>query len=414
MSMWKRLLLIQLFAFIVLPLLAWGLIHFLHMGGVFILAILVIFWIWQLFAFGHYRYCRQEEFLHVLQTAAATQAPVESVVRAYLIDRPREHLYRAILLMFVFPGYYWIHKQRSFDARLQALADLLDSGMPLDKALTRVPGIVSADTALAVSVGQFTGKLDASLRRLSDQRSSPYWVDWMRLLYPLFVLVGMTFVLTFMMIFIVPKFERMFMDFHLRLPESTEILIVVSRQITEHWYVLPVVALIALLVFNLCLLNSRANWFMPGIGWLYRMHARGRFLQTLGIMLESGKPLPEILWHVSESETLADVLTWRVERLSLDLYQGEELADSLVKHGLLPDSMHGLVVSAQKAKNLPWALQELGDSLVRRCARISNRVALLLFPATVLICAALVGFVSYAMFSPLVELIDQMADQIRM
>ena len=81
MSTWKKALLLQLWFFIGFPLLGALLIRLLGPLGVLILLVLFVVWCWELFAYFHYRHCRQEEFLQVLQTAAATQAPVESVLR---------------------------------------------------------------------------------------------------------------------------------------------------------------------------------------------------------------------------------------------------------------------------------------------------------------------------------------------
>jgi type II secretory pathway component PulF len=410
MSTWKKALLIQLWIFIGFPLLNWLLVAVLGFAGLFIGLFLFWLWVWQFFAFNHYRFCRQEEFVHLLRTATATQAPVESVLRAYLLDRPREHLYRAILLSFVFPGYYWIHAQRSFDVRLTRLAEMLDGGVPIDKALSRVPGVVPGEVALAVAVGQYTGKLDDSLKRLSKRREGPLWAEWLRLAYPALVLLAMVNIMAFIMVFIIPKFERIFLEFKLKLPYMTEVLIAISRWSSKYWYVETIWWLAALALFNALLISSRAKWYFPGIGWIYRMNQRGRFLQVLGTMLESGKPVPSILEYVAESDFLPTAMKGRVERLALDLVEGEPLPDSLVRHGLLPAYMKGLVSSAEKARNLPWALQELGDSLIRRGARVSYRWSVIAFPVVVCVCSCIVGFVAYSMFLPLVELIDQVHD----
>jgi len=124
-------------------------------------------------------------------------------------------------------------------------------------------------------------------------------------------------------------------------------------------------------LFNYLLFSSKAKWYCPVVSWIYRLYTRGQFLQTLGLMLESGKPLPDILDRVVESGLLPGALVTRVDRLASDLYEGQPLAESLAKHGLVTRPMQGLIASAQKAQNLPWALQELGDSLLRRSARLS-------------------------------------------
>jgi type II secretory pathway component PulF len=144
------------------------------------------------------------------------------------------------------------------------------------------------------------------------------------------------------------------------------------------------------------------------VNWVYRTYTRGQFLRALGMMLETGKPLPDILDRVLESGLLPNALTERVNRLASDVDEGVPLAESLVKHGLATRPMQGLITSAEKAQNLPWALQELGDSLTRRSARVSYRVVMVVFPLMIFALAVLVGIVAVAIFSPLAELLDGM------
>ena len=431
MSAWKKALLLQLWFFIGLPLLGLLLYALLGLFGALLFVFLFVIWCWEIFAFSHYRHCRQEEFLQVLQTAAATQAPVEAVLRAYLRDRPREHLYRAILLFFVFPGYYWIHVQRSFDHRVSRLLAMLDSGLPLDQALHFVPGVVSRETALALTAGSFVGKLTDAFKRLSDRRQTPLWLELApRFLYPVLVLFVLGVVMVFTTIFVIPKYEKILLDFKMKLPASTEILIAVSR-----WFIVVVSApfdfsrqflnstpaafvlwLLVLLLFvallmtllNVLLFSSRVHWHFPLVSWVYRLHARGLFLGTLGQMMETGKPLPEILTRMLATKLLPAAVASRAERLAADLAQGQPLAASLARHGLITAPLQGLIASAEKAQNLPWALQELGDSLMRRSDRVLHRLTMVLFPLILFAIACLVGFFAVSMFSPLVVLLDGM------
>jgi type II secretory pathway component PulF len=122
--------------------------------------------------------------------------------------------------------------------------------------------------------------------------------------------------------------------------------------------------------------------------------------------LQTGKPLPLILERVLQAGLLPTAVAVRVERLALDLEEGQPLADSLVKHGLATRSMQGLIASAETARNLPWALEELGDALVRRSARLSYRIVMVLFPLSILAVSCLIGFVAVSLFDPLVALIE--------
>src|SRR5262249_38326369 len=129
-----KVLLVEGWFFFVMPVLGWVLILVFGLLGVLLYVLLFALWCWEVFAYCHYRMCRQEEFLHLLDAAAAARAPLVPVLKAHLHDRPRDvfyHLCVGGLLCFVFPGYYWIHWMRRFDARVEHVVRLLEEGVPL-------------------------------------------------------------------------------------------------------------------------------------------------------------------------------------------------------------------------------------------------------------------------------------------
>jgi type II secretory pathway component PulF len=169
-------------------------------------------------------------------------------------------------------------------------------------------------------------------------------------------------------------------------------------------------ALLILGLLNAWLFSSTVRWHLPVFNWFYRMKARGEFLQMLGIMLETGQPLNQILERMLESKLLSTVVQTRVAGLLADLTQGQPLAECLARHELATAPAHGLIASAQKSGNLAWALQELGDTLIRRSARYSQRAAAVAFPLMIFACAVLIAFVAVSLFLPLTEIIGGMSD----
>lgn len=391
MRNWERILLFQVSLFIGTPVLLFVCMAVPAMAGAgsgggylgqFMFVLLWFLGAWAWYAYAQCRHCRQEEFLFLVQTAAATRAPVEQIVRAYLKDGP------------------W------FNAPLRQLLKSLEQGMPLDRAIATVPDIAARETAMAAAVGQYSGKLRQAMKRLPEGRSTPIWLEITpRLMYPFLLLAFMAGNVAFLMIFIIPKFEKIFHDFKMRLPYLTEALIHVSRWCIKYPYLLFLVAVLALALFNAAMYSSQVRWHLPLVGLLYRMKARGEFLQILGIMLETGKPLHEILERMLESKLLPPAVQVRVHGLLADLTQGKPLAESLARHELVTAPAQGLIASAQKSGKLAWALQELGDTLMRRCARLSYRAVAVAFPLMIFACAVLVGLVALALFVPLLELL---------
>jgi type II secretory pathway component PulF len=376
-----------------------------HWGGVLVLLLVGAIYVWIPYSYFHYRYIRQQELLNLLLTAAEAGSPVGPALWAYLDDRPRGGIrdaWASLVLFFM--------RHTSFDLRLERLALLLESGAPLADALRETPGVASRDTQLAAAVGESTGRLAACLRLAPRWRLGTVWVEAVpRLLYPLALLACLSAVMTFLMLFVAPKFEKIFADFKMKLPEPTQHVMGVGRFVTTHGGYLGLAVLGAVALGLLLSLNSVWRWYFPGLGRLYRMHVQSRVLRMLGLLLEAHRPLPEALAVLADSEFFAGVAQRRLRAVRAAILQGEPLAPSLQRQGLLPTRMVALVQAAERARNLPWALAELGDLLGQRTVRILRRLTMAIAPAAVLVAGIFVGYVALAWFLPLIKLITEMA-----
>ena len=72
-------------------------------------------------------------------------------------------------------------------------------------------------------------------------------------------------ILTFIMIFIIPKFEKIFKDFNMKLPGLTQMLMDTSRWFANYWYVLPLFPLGFWLLLKLIRLNKTGNYALDRI-----------------------------------------------------------------------------------------------------------------------------------------------------
>jgi len=363
-----------------------------------------------LVAYLHYRRGRQDELLHLLTTAVETDAPLAPVLWAYLEDRPGGWLrdfWGATLLFFVLPGYYWIwHRRHSFDQRVAALARQLEQGLSLPLALEANPGVVSRETILAAAVGQSTGRLPLCLRNSARARLTTVWPETLpRLIYPLCLLFFISSITGYWMAVIAPRMVRIFEDLAMELPKLT-------WQIIDLWE--PVVqglALGFLALGGLLLLwfaSSTVRWYFPAVGRLYRMKVQSQVLRMLAILLDAGKPVLESLALLANSGYFSRMVRRRLNAVRQRVEQGEPLADSLWRKGLLPSAMVALVQASERARNLPWALTELGDNRANRRVRTLKRISLLVFPAIVMVIGLMVGFIVLGMFLPLVEIMTRL------
>ena len=372
-----------------------------------------------LFMFFQYRYLRQNELIFLLAGAAETKQSLTSALWAYLADRPGgvlRYVMEAALLSAVFPGYWFWHHFHNFDRKVRRLVYLLEGGVPLAEALKAVRGVASKETVLAASVGQATGKLAETLRRVPRWSVATVWLDLMpRFFYPLFLLFTSFVIMAFLMTFIIPKFEKIFADFKITLPWETELFAVVlvciatSRWFVKYWgldivFLAALIGLVILLIFN-----SRLSWYCPVVGRFYRMHVQSRVLKDARLYCwKLASPVPQALGVLLATGYFHGMVRQRLERFpwaAMSGGYGPGRSFCLHRQGFLPTSMAPLVRSAQRINHLPFALSELGDHRAKTMAALAHRFCMTFFPVSVMCVAVAIGFVAISLFMPLLALL---------
>src|SRR5499427_5671997 len=111
-----------------------------------------------------------------------------------------------------------------------ALIDVVDdveSGSTLSEAFSKHPKCFDRLYVNMVKAGEAGGALEVILKRLADFKEKAQSLKRRitgAMVYPVVVIVVAVAILTFIMLYIIPKFEKIFKDFNMTLPEMTRML----------------------------------------------------------------------------------------------------------------------------------------------------------------------------------------------
>jgi len=300
----------------------------------------------------------------------------------------------------------------SFAGRARYLAAMLKAGVPLPEALQRLPGLLPHGVLPLVRVGYESGALAGALRQAASIRDlrRPLWLAAAgRLVYLTVLVLFASGVVTFVMLKIVPSFQKIFADFDAQLPAITQMLISASGAVVMWWFLLlPLFSLVfLLLVYVLLRYVDLVHWELPGTNWLARRLDTAAILETLALAAEHRRPLPEAIATLAQSYPKASI-RGRLRGVLHDVEGGADWCQSLLSRGLLKRADLAILQAAQRVGNLPWAMREMADSNRRRLAYRLYALVQLLFPPVVLSFALLELFFVVALFWPIVTLIQSM------
>ncbi|HWB53440.1 MAG TPA: type II secretion system F family protein [Tepidisphaeraceae bacterium] len=306
--------------------------------------------------------------------------------------------------------------------RLSDLKDDLDAGMDLSAALEQDVPEVSARAIGLIASAERSGQLRSELTRLLSE-SDPAAVDLQNdssfvLAYILMMLIATTFVLTMVVIFIEPKFQDIFHDFHALMPPvNLWMMAIVSNAF-------PVAGLAALVLI--------LSWFVYGIwAMIRRVHGPhdlrtlllylGSYLPWIGASqsdrswsdvcrvmagnISAGWPAETALNHLQEL-TLAPPVRSAVRRWSVQVRNGAPL-DEAAHRAALPKIIIGILRNAgdQTAPSLNF----LANYYTNRFSRMRILLRGAVVPITVMLFAFCVAVVALGTFLPMINLINSLS-----
>jgi len=188
---------------------------------------------------------------------------------------------------------------------LSTVADDIQGGSPISKALAKHPAAFSIFYVNMVRAGEESGKLSETFGHLADYLDRSYEVVSKAknaLIYPAFVICVFIAVMALMLTYVVPQITAILLDTGQELPIYTRIVIALSNFFINYGVFL-LIALLALAAYGYRLSRtSEGRRFLnsleleiPYVGDLYRKMYLARIADNFSTMLISGVPVIESL-----------------------------------------------------------------------------------------------------------------------
>jgi type II secretory pathway component PulF len=333
----------------------------------------------------------------------------------------------------------------------QQLANLLNSGMPLTVALHSMSHLESKGIPMDVSkqlrqevmegrslsdsmskqpiifsdlyinmvrAGESSGSLVDVLRRMAahfQQFAEVQSKFASAMIYPALVSTVGVLMVTFFIVFMLPRFMEMFTGFDIQLPLPTRMLMAFSHAVTNFWWLI-LLALVAVTIvvgkFRKSQQGSRKldEWKMkmPVFGKLVRLNLFGQFARTLSTLLHNGVPVLSAL-KITEQVMPNQIIKEAVAKAREEVTDGKTLAQPLARGKIFPQLMVDLVKIGEETGDVPGALGNLADTYESELQISLRAMTNLIEPVLIILMSIVVGFLLISVLLPMFRLIGSIS-----
>ncbi len=307
---------------------------------------------------------------------------------------------------------------RRLQRGLIQVADHIDAGMPLEEILAKRISGFPPHLAGLVLAGIKAGCLDHVLQEslvFTMRATSLRRRVKLALAYPMILAAVLSMLLLFIFVFIVPNFQRIVMDFEVRMPWLTELIFGMSNLLHRQglYLILGGVVVAGVLWGIGRSMLGRAGMRriiskIPLFGGMLRSSALMEYCHLLAILIESRMPLPKALRYAAGGVHDAD-LAEASRQLADDVEGGQPFAWTVGSFSQFPAIYRQFVKFGERQNAYPVALHAAGDVFESR-ARVQASLFLWLFePFMICLVAFMTGLVLFALYWPMIRLLDQLS-----
>jgi type IV pilus assembly protein PilC len=295
---------------------------------------------------------------------------------------------------------------------LRDVKSSVEQGATFSDSLRRHPKVFDHLYVNLVQAGEVGGILDTILNRLAV-----YIEKAMKLrrqvrgamVYPSIVIVVFFAVLSILLVFVIPGFEKMFTDFGAKdeLPVLTQMVMTVSRLFIGNFLYLVMAlagAFVALRSYYKTANGKRRihklMMNMPVMGPVLRKIAVARFTRTLGTLLGSGVPILDALEIVAKTAGNV-VVEEAIMYARLKISEGKNMAQPLTETGVFPSMVVQMVGVGEQTGALDTMLNKIADFYEDEVDVAVSAMTSLIEPVMMVGVGGTVGVVLIAMYLPI-------------
>ncbi len=339
--------------------------------------------------------------------------------------------------------------QKEISLFTKELATLLQAGLPIDRSLEVLMGLIDDDSNIydliknvlerlkggenladalqaessafskfyinMLRAGEAGGSVDIVLGQLSEYlEKSKELKDTVStaLIYPAILVIMALGSVFLLLTFVVPQFTEMFESAGKELPISTQIVVGTAEWLQSYWWFLLIIGFIGYFTLRYEMTDGprKARWDqlvlnIPMFGEIIRNMNTTNFTRTLGTLLSNGVPILTALGIVKG--TLSNlVLVEAVSSAEENLKQGKDMSSALIESGQFPKMATQMIKMGEETGKMEEMLERTANTYDKQLKITIERMLAMMEPILIVTLGLLIAGIIISILSAILSVND--------
>src|SRR5690349_834950 len=298
---------------------------------------------------------------------------------------------------------------------LTVMTEDMEGGKVLSQCMASHPEVFDNVFVSLIRAGEQSGRLAEVFESLSN---SLKWQDELAsqtkrlLMYPALVLVVVSAVVVFLLVYLVPQVTSLLKTMGLELPIQTKILIFLSSSIISYWpYIIgaPIIAAVFLIAWvtrspRAAYMWDYAKLHIPLTGPILQKIILARFANFFALMYQSGITVLDAL-KTSEDIVGNRVLADGLMRAGQQISAGESLTETFQNLGVFPALVIRMLRVGESTGALDTSLRNVNYFYTRDVRESVDKALKLLEPMLTLGLGIVLAFIMWSVLTPVYDIL---------
>ena len=299
----------------------------------------------------------------------------------------------------------------SFKEVVEDVADRVEEGEPFSKALKKHDDVFSNFYIGAIESGEASGNLPQSLEYLEEhiERNSQFKKKLVgAMIYPLFIIFVFSFVVGFLLFFVIPDLVEMIEELDAEMPVITEIVITASDFIVDWGLFLVLFIVVGAIAFKKAINTTRGKEIfdkiilkLPVFGSFSKKVYLTYFAESMATLISSGLDMVKAL-EVTENIVGNTVYKGIVAQTKQDVKEGKDVSESLQQHPtFFPSLVTQMLIVGEKTGEMEKILNSVVKFYRDEIERSMESYIKIAEPALIILLGIVVGGLVMSVLLPI-------------